>query len=165
MTRRLSELKALVADFLTGKGYEALIDTPASVVDREVLRSLLPQKTVATLAGVGWIGKCAMLVTHEVGSALRMTVLLTDAPLDCGTPITKSLCSPNCTACVDICPGKAPLGGLWEVGVDRDCFFDAQACQTASKTRTKALLGIDGQSRCGLCVSNCPFTKKALGYV
>ena len=163
MTRRLTAFKKLIADVLTGKGYEASTNTPASIVNGDTLRSLLPLKTVATLAGIGWIGKCALLVTHEVGSALRMSAVLTNAPLECGTPVTKSLCDPNCKVCMNICPGKAPLGGLWESGVDRDSFFDAHACDRASSERTRAMLGLD-KHRCGLCISNCPFTKRALGY-
>ena len=164
MTRRLRELKKLVADFITSKGYDVLVNTPASVVDDEKLRSRLPQKTLATLAGIGWIGKCALLVTNEVGSALRLTAVLTNAPLDCGTPIMKSKCDPNCTVCVDICPGKAPRGNLWEIGIDRDNFFNAHACQTAAISRAKELLNYDIDARCGLCISNCPYTKRGLGY-
>jgi len=164
MKQRLGELKKLAAGFLAGKGYEVITRTPASVVNDEGLRSPLPLKTIATLAGIGWIGKCAMLVTHEVGSALRLTAVLTNAPFECGIPVTKSGCNPNCTACVNICPGKAPLGGLWEPGVDRDAFFDARACCAAARTRAKALLDMEGEARCGLCISNCPFTKKGLGY-
>ena len=163
MTQRLGELKNIVADFLADKGYEAVSDTPASVVNNETLRSALPQKTVATLAGIGWIGKCAMLVTHEAGSALRLTTVLTNAPVNCGKPITKSECGVKCTACVDICPGKAPTGVLWAAEVDRDVFFDAHACRTAARARAKSLLGAE-ESVCGLCISNCPYTKKGLGY-
>jgi len=163
MTHRLRELRELTFDFIVNRGYEALADTPASVINYETLHSVLPLKTVATLSGIGWIGKCAMLVTNEVGSALRLTAVLTNAPLECGTPVTKSKCPPDCTVCVDICPGKAPLGGLWEVGVDRDEFFNAHACYDAARARAKELLGIY-EPRCGLCVSNCPFTKKGLGY-
>ena len=163
MTQRLAELKKTVAEFLIGKGYDALTETPASVFNRETLRSLLPQKTVATLSGIGWIGKCAMLITDEVGSALRLTVVLTNAPLVCGTPITKSKCPPNCTICVDVCPGKAPLGSLWEVGIERDEFFNAHACHAAARARARELLGVD-EARCGLCISACSFTKKGLGY-
>ena len=163
MNQKFTSLKKTVTDFLTDKGYDATSDTPASSVDSGTLRALLPQKTVATLAGIGWIGKCAMLVTDAVGSALRLTVVLTNAPLDCGTPITKSKCSPGCNICVDICPGKAPQGALWEVGVDRDSFFNAQNCRTAARARAKSLLDIEA-AMCGLCVSSCPFTKKGLGY-
>ncbi|MCL1821167.1 MAG: hypothetical protein FWG36_11015, partial [Oscillospiraceae bacterium] len=59
--------------------------------------------------------------------------------------------------------GKAPLGGLWEVGVDRDTFFNAHACQSAARARGKEFFGID-ETMCGLCVSSCPFTKRELGY-
>ena len=162
MTQRLGELKQLTVDFLESQGYEALADTPASVVDNNSLRSLLPQKTVATLAGIGWIGKCAMLVTKEFGSALRLTVVLTNAPLDCAAPVTASQCG-DCRACVDVCPGGAPLGGQWEVAADRDEFFDAHACRRVARARAKQFFGID-ESLCGLCVSHCPYTKQALGY-
>ena len=163
MNQRFKELKNLIADFLVSKGYDVAVDTPASVINHETLRALLPQKTVATLSGIGWIGKNAMLVTDEAGSAVRLTVVLTNAPLECGTPVTKSKCPPNCTMCTDICLGKAPSGKLWEVGVDRDSFFDAHACRSTARARAKELLGIDA-SLCGLCVSHCPFTKKGLGY-
>jgi epoxyqueuosine reductase QueG len=132
------------------------------VLDKD-WRSILPHKTVATLAGIGWIGKCANLVTNEAGSALRFIVVLTNAPLDCGEPISKSFCPANCNICADVCPGNAPLGSLWEVGVDRNTFFDAHACSKAARARAKEKLGID-MAVCGLCISNCPFTQKGLGY-
>lgn len=163
INRRLPELATLTAKYLTEKGYKALAKVSSMVVQDEDYRTVLPHKTVATLSGVGWIGKCATLVTREVGSALRLTVVLTDAPLQCGTPITKSLCASNCTACVDVCPGKAPLGGLWEVGIDRDTFFNAHACRPAARAHAKAALNID-ETVCALCISNCPFTKLGLGY-
>jgi epoxyqueuosine reductase QueG len=163
MTFRLDELAALTARLLTAKGYKALPQVSATVVQDKYLRTVLPHKTVATLAGIGWIGKCAMLVTNEVGSALRIKVVLTNAPLTCGTPATTSLCPPDCAACADACPGKAPRGGLWEAGVDRDSFFDAHACRDAALDRAKATLGID-ETLCGLCISSCPFTKTGLGY-
>jgi len=163
MNRKRTELRNIAAEFLTNEGYEVLTDTPATIIDETTLSSPLPQKTVGTLSGIGWIGKCAMLVTKEYGSAFRVTVLLTNAPLECGTPITKSLCPANCTICMDVCPGNAVLGGLWKVGVDRDQFFDAHACRSANQARTQALLGLD-ENCCGLCVSNCPFTKSGLGY-
>jgi len=161
--KRLPKLATLTADFLIVKGYKALPKIQSMVVQDKEYCTVLPHKTVATLAGIGWIGKCAMLVTNEVGSALRLIVVLTDAPLECGTPITKSMCDPNCTACMDVCPGNAPLGGLWEYGVNRDSFFDACACRTAARARGRELMGIN-ETLCGLCIASCPFTRKALGY-
>ena len=163
MDEAFTRLRALTAQFLHSRGYQALTDTPACVIDKNTLCAMLPQKTVATLAGIGWIGKTAMLVTHKAGSAVRMTAVLTDAPFACAAPVMKSLCDPDCNACFEACPGKAPLGGLWEVGVAREEFFNAHACQAAAHARAKATLGID-KAMCGLCISSCPITKKGLGY-
>jgi len=163
MDRRFKELKIIVTDYLISKGYDSTGNTPASVIDDDSLRSLLQQKTVATLAGIGWIGKTALLVTNEAGSAVRLTVILANAPVVCGTPVKESKCDPNCMVCTDICPAKAPKGRLWEAGVDRDVFFNAYACHTFGRTRARELLNVE-QTVCGLCISSCPFTKKALGY-
>ena len=163
LNKRLPKLATLTANFLVSKGYKALAKVQTMVVQDEDWRTVLPHKTVATLAGVGWIGKCATLVTNMVGSALRITVVLTNAPLECGEPITKSLCPPNCNVCINICPGKAPKGILWEASVDRNDFFDAHACARAARSRANELLGVN-ETICGLCISNCPFTMKGLNY-
>lgn len=163
ISKRLSELALLTADFIRQCGYKVLPKVPSMIVQDQDHRTIMPHKTVATLAGIGWIGKCALLVTNEVGSALRLIVVLTNAPFDCGTPIVKSICPPDCSICANICPGNAPLGGLWEAGIDRDSFFNAHACRSAARTRAKEMLDID-ETICGLCISNCPFTKRGLGY-
>jgi len=160
---RLDELAVITEQYLVNKGYKAFAKKSSTIAFGENYHTVLPHKTVATLSGLGWIGKCAMLITKDVGSALRLTTVLTNAPLKCGTPFTKSQCPSNCTACVEICPGKAPLGGQWESHIDRDIFFDAQACLKAARARAKSLLGIE-DTLCGLCVANCPFTMNALGY-
>ena len=163
INKRLLELATLTERLLVEKGYKALPKAQTMVVHDEDYRTVLPHKTVATLAGIGWIGKCATLVTNEVGSALRLIVVLTNAPLDCGMPVTRSKCNPTCTICADTCPGKAPLGGLWEENIDRDNFFNAHACHAAGHARAKELLGVE-ETICGLCISHCLFTKKGLQY-
>jgi epoxyqueuosine reductase QueG len=163
MNQVFKELKNATYELLTSKGYDTEINTPASVINAETLHSGLPQKTVATLSGVGWIGKNAILTTEKVGSALRITVILTNAPLDCGTPIIKSKCPVDCMICTDVCPGNAPSGKIWDVGIEREKFFNAHACQAAGNNRAKKLLNVE-ETICGVCISNCPFTKKGLGY-
>ena len=163
INKRLPELAEKTARFLMQKGYLALPKAATMVVQDGDYRTSLPHKTVATLAGVGWIGKCATLVTRQFGSALRLVVVLTDAPLECGEPVTESECAPGCTVCADICPGKAPLGGSWRVGVDRDLFFNAHACRPAARAHAEAALGVE-ETLCGLCISSCPFTMQGLRY-
>jgi len=119
----------------------------------------LPQKTVATLAGLGWIGKCALLITPEFGPAVRLNSILTDAPLAPGVPVVESKCG-NCRVCVDICPGGAPSAREWKRGMERTAFFDAfachDACQRIGKERGISILV------CGKCVARCPFTVRWL---
>jgi epoxyqueuosine reductase len=163
INRKLPELAAAVAAFLTGRGYKAFAKVSETVVYDEDWRSVLPHKTIATLSGTGWIGKNAMLVTREYGSALRIIPVLTNAPLACGTPVTESSCEDSCAVCQNVCPGHAPKVKKWHAGLDRDAFYDAHACRSAARARALEKMNIH-ETICGVCMSNCPYTRKALGY-
>ncbi len=162
INNRLPDLARGVESILIRNGYKAWAKVPASVAQNADLRSVLPHKTVATLSGIGWIGRCALLVTPAAGSALRLVVVLTDAPLVCGIPVTRSGCPADCRACIDVCPGHAPLGGTWTPQADRSSFFDAHACRAAARARAAAMLDID-ETICGLCIAHCPISIRALG--
>jgi epoxyqueuosine reductase QueG len=102
----------------------------------ERLRTELTEhKTVATRAGLGWIGKCALLVTEEYGSAVRITSVLTDAPLEVNKPVNNSNCG-TCNNCVRNCPAEASSGDLWAAGMKRETFFDYLACRNKTIERT-----------------------------
>jgi epoxyqueuosine reductase QueG len=101
-----------------------------------------------------------MLATERFGTAVWFSAILTDAPLDCAEPINESKCG-CCTACTDACPANAISGKLWNVGIDRDDFFDAAKCAAVAKKRAKSLLGVD-YSLCGRCIAVCPKTKRYL---
>ena len=126
-------------------------------LDLETLATPLPHKTVATRAGLGWIGKCALLVTESYGSAVRLNTVLTDAPLPVGTPVEESRCG-KCTACVEACPAGAVAGGDWQAGGRREEFFDAFACcRTAAELAGR--VHVD-HTICGICIAVCPHTKR-----
>ncbi len=157
----LDELGHLAARYLTEHGGRAeWLPATESFIDAETLSTPLPHKTAATRAGLGWIGKCALLVTREYGSAVRITTVLTDAAIATGQPINSSLCG-DCTACVDACPGRALSGQSWEIDLHRDSFFDAFACREAAHKLARDNIGIDN-SICGKCIVVCPWTKKYL---
>jgi epoxyqueuosine reductase len=156
----LAGLGQAAEQFLKDRGYEARALLVASGEDEATLATRLPHKTVATRAGLGWIGKCALLVTKEFGSALRFTTVLTDAPLSVGSPVNKSLCG-RCTDCVDACPAQAPTGRDWEVGLPRESFYDAFACHDTARERAFRMIGVR-VSICGLCIVACPWTQKYL---
>lgn len=116
----------------------------------------LPQKTLATLAGLGWIGKSTLLITSEFGPRIRPGTLLTDMPLVTDIPITQSKCG-DCTACVDICPVGAIKGTLWSQTTPRSELFDVSRCYNYRWSQ-KATLG--RRLECGRCLKVCPIGQK-----
>lgn len=150
------DLKA--AAIIREAGFEAWPLTRAHVgIDWPALSTDLPYKTVATMAGLGWIGKCAMLVTEAYGSAVRFSSVLTNAPLPADEPISESRCG-NCSHCVDNCPGQAASGRNWSADMDREDYFDAYRCHKACIERSWRVA--PGELFCGLCVLVCPWTRK-----
>lgn len=146
--------------YLKERGFRAYAQTVNRVEEFGDYRTALPHKTVATASGLGWIGKSALLVTEEYGPAVRLSSLLTDAPLGFDTPVTQSRCG-FCTACTDACPAGAISGKLWQAGMDRDSFFDARACRKAAR-RLSAQRMNRSITLCGKCFAVCPYTQAYL---
>ena len=156
----LNKLARLTADFLQRQGFNAIPMTGEAVkVAFQEHESVLPHKTVATRAGMGWIGRDALLITRERGSAVRITSVLTDAPLPCAEPVNESSCG-KCDMCVRNCPGQAPLGPVWSVTSKREDFLDVLACRKTCVERSWRVA--PGMSMCSLCVLVCPWTQKAI---
>lgn len=154
----LDSLDSRAEELIREEGYSALPKTRSNVTINHADHStILPHKTVATKAGLGWIGKCALLVTEEFGSAVRISSVLTDAPLEAVQPITNSQCG-NCDSCVRNCPAEALSGELWYSGKPREGFYDFLACRNKAVERTWQIA--PGVSLCGLCILVCPRTKK-----
>lgn len=149
----LTELKTdKIADhiekFVVSKGFKAYSQSENNILetgyyDKENRKTPLPHKTIAGLAGLGWIGKHNLLVTKKYGSAISICSVLTNAPLDSKRqePIVP-LCG-NCNICIGICKTNAIKGEIWECGIAREKIIDVFACTT-----------------CFQCVVQCPWTKK-----
>lgn len=156
----LVRLCARTVEHLTSCGYSATATNPTIRIEGPAMRTLatpLPHKTVATRAGLGWIGKSALLITREYGPAIRLGTVLTDAPLETGYPVDNSYCG-HCTDCVDRCPARAITGENWQKGSERQSIYDAHACCAMAKS-------LAGQKDipvtiCGICINACPFTQK-----
>jgi epoxyqueuosine reductase QueG len=119
----------------------------------------LPHKTVATRAGLGWIGNSALLITRNYGAAVRLTSVLTDAPFVCDEPVEESHCG-TCHACLDACPATAFTGEAWQPGIARERIVDVAACKKVA-SGLAASQGID-VTICGICILACPWTQKHL---
>jgi epoxyqueuosine reductase QueG len=156
----LVQLSECAASLLIRAGYRA--DPVQSTTERfnpVTLSMPVQHKTIATRAGLGWIGKSALLVTKEYGPAVRLGSVLTDADLQTGTPTDDSHCG-HCRRCVDRCPASAIVGNNWQVGMALESIYDAPACHAmAVKLSNKA--GFMA-TICGICIHACPWTQRYL---
>lgn len=156
----LAELGNAAARFLRDKGFRAHVVVPTTEgYDRETNSVPFQHKTAATRAGLGWIGKCALLVTREYGSAIRLMTVLTNAALGVGKATEVSACG-ECSVCVERCPAGAPSGREWAAGIHRDEFFDATLCGNTAR-ELSARIGLN-KTICGICIVACPWTKRYL---
>lgn len=159
----LSTLSANAVSRIIAAGYRAEAYPPTMIVTGpDALAAEYPHKTAATRAGLGWIGKSALLVTREYGSALRLVTVFTDAPLISGKPVESSFCG-DCSRCTDSCPGMAPTGIHWNPSRIREEFWNASRCYNVCNDFSRG--SRDGNERpqvCGICIAICPWTRTYL---
>ncbi len=160
LNARLDALGRLCERFLAEKGFRAYAQTTDRVQEYGNYETRLPHKTAATRAGLGWIGRSALLVAKEYGGAVRLTSVLTDAPLEAAEPITEGLCG-SCRACADACPGRAITGKLWSAGDDRAELLDPLKCRPAARARAWNAIH-EEITLCGKCFEVCPYTRAYL---
>lgn len=161
LNRQLNEIVLTGEAFLKKQGYRALAQIKDNSVHvDETLRFPMPYKTVATRAGLGWIGKNALLVTPEYGCAIRIATLFTDAPLEAAIPVEQSRCG-DCRACVEACPAGALHGALWQSDTAREKLVDVAQCEVKMREIMRSTVGIDFDI-CGKCFAVCPYTQRWL---
>jgi epoxyqueuosine reductase len=154
----LSNLCKIAAEVLKKNGFKAVIIEPTvKELDFKTLAEKFQHKTAATRAGLGWIGKSALLITEKYGSAVRLATVLTDAEFKIGKPVDNSRCD-TCDKCVEKCPVSAIVGGNWTAGMERKEIVDAFKCCDNAKKMSKDI-GISA-TICGICINVCPWTQK-----
>jgi len=141
-------------------GYEGFPVPSSQIVDWETGTGHLAHKVVASVAGLGWLGRNNLLVSPLYGARMRYGSLFTTAPLrpsaqaegvsDCAGAVGKdaypsrSDCG-SCFACVAVCPAGA-------IGKTRE-EFDLEKCRQALKSFEKS--ENIGSMICGLCIKAC----------
>ena len=153
---KLTKISRKGERYIKNLGYDAFALTmKRNECDMEKLLSILPYKTIATKAGLGWIGRSALFVTPEYGSAVALGAILTDMPLELGKPITDSECD-DCTNCQDACPVDAINPQKWNDRLNRSDIIDIEACGEYIISQYKVGLG------CTKCMSECKLTLEYL---
>lgn len=150
----LTEIALKAEQLIKENGYDAFALTmQRNECDMEKLLSKLPYKTLATSSGLGWIGRSALFVCEEYGSAVALSGILTDMPLEIGKAITDSLCD-DCEECQKACPVDAINPKKWNSRLDRSDIIDIEACSQYVIDQYKSGLG------CSKCLSNCKLTQE-----
>ncbi|MDU1891785.1 MAG: epoxyqueuosine reductase [Dysgonomonas sp.] len=136
--KKTDHISDCITQYLINMGYDACSQSDASLISSGVFDGMykktpLPHKTIAIMAGLGWIGKNNLLVTPEYGSALCLGTVLSNAPFVCqGVSAVASQCL-HCSVCTDICNVLALKGKIWEKGVTREEIIDVFECTTCMK--------------------------------
>ena len=152
INQRLDEAASRIAGHLQASGCKALPVSASRTVDDERLRGIFSHKLAARLAGLGWIGKCCLLITPSRGPRMRWATVLTNAALRPTGRVMQDGCG-ECRQCVDICPAKAFTGRQFVESEPREIRFDAHKCERYMK----GLEDADGRGVCGLCLYVCPY--------
>jgi epoxyqueuosine reductase len=140
---RLERLAAAIRELVPGATTRCYVDAGP-----------VPERELAQLAGLGWIGKNMMLIHPEIGSFTFIGVVLTDVELEPDPPFDADRCG-TCTRCLDACPTQAFVG-------PRD--LDARACisyltiehRGEFTERQRSQLG-DWVFGCDVCQDVCPW--------
>jgi len=123
-----------LSEKLTSEGYKSIA---------KLKFARLSHKTVARMAGFGFIGKNTLLVSEEYGCAAVLGKVLTTAPFISTHAQPKETQCGDCNICVDACPTKALTGSPWGITTRREEMLVRKLCIP-----------------CLMCAVSCPYTKK-----
>ena len=130
-----------ITDFIINMGFQAYSMSENALrrtlsYDETRHISFLPHKTIACLAGIGWIGKNDLLITKNFGCALSICTVLTDMLLP--TEQTTQMLSQCglCSKCKSICPTNSIHGVEWKLGIQREDLLNVFQCKTCLKCMT-----------------------------
>lgn len=112
-------------------------------------------KKVASLAGLGGIGKNSLFLHNKYGARVRLGTLFTDCPFEVQAKEYSSPCI-GCNLCVENCPSGAINGNLWQEGMEREEVFDPEKCSEYMKKNFKH---IGRGAVCGICMKVCPYNR------
>ncbi len=147
---RISFATVMVAEFLRGLGYHAIPSANCTALS-------IP---LAIEAGLGQLGRNAKLINPKFGPRCRIAKVLTDLPVEAGTPqdlgITE-FCD-VCEKCARRCPAEAIPYGERSFEPVNEC-NSAGVLQWQMDHKKCVAYQAKVGTNCGICLRVCPFNK------
>lgn len=79
---KLDSIALEVCRFIENKGYDAFPIAASQSRPDKKYEGVFPHKTAAVRAGLGFIGKNALLISPQYGPGIRLATVLTDMPFE-----------------------------------------------------------------------------------
>jgi epoxyqueuosine reductase QueG len=131
-----------IARLVEREGYQAL-PIPASIyTSRSDFHAHLSHREIAYRAGLGWWGKCNLVIHPQFGAGIRLATILTSFEFPETEPLPDNCGS--CRACADACPAHAIGKDISE--------FNRPACFAQLREFERKVIGV---GICGICVRAC----------
>ncbi len=158
VNNRINDVSQRLSAEIKSRGFRSQPLGASERTDPLHIKGDFPQKTAATRAGLGWIGRHCQLITREFGPWVRLGTVFTDMELPCATPIEQSHCG-KCGRCVAACPADALKGALWYPGIPREKLLDVHVCD---KWKKEHYFQYHHGHNCGICAAVCPHGLKCV---
>lgn len=147
---KLATISTMLAGYIRSLGYPAR----AHVVSNYQVFCI----PIAIEAGMGQLGRNGIMLTKELGNALKLTTVTTDLPLAHDAPVdigVDEFCR-DCKICAERCPsGAIPFGEKRVLrGVEKWAISGAACFKVWNETGTD----------CGICLASCPWTKPRTAF-
>ncbi len=125
-------------------GYKGIpLPAGGAPFDSREIRGVIPFVKLAQMAGIGTIGWHGMLLTPEFGARIRLSALITDAPLPATRAADKYYPCPECNgACIKVCP----ISAITHPDETKGTTFDRFKCNNM----------IESSGGCSECLKVCP---------
>ncbi|MBI9047198.1 MAG: tRNA epoxyqueuosine(34) reductase QueG [Anaerolineaceae bacterium] len=115
------------------------------------------EKEIASLAGLGWIGKNSSLISPEFGSTFFLAEILIGLEFEPDQRFENNFCG-NCTKCIDACPTNC---------IQNNRTIDASQCISYLTIENKGIIPYEFRSKmknwvfgCDICQMVCPWNQK-----
>ncbi len=139
---RINRALYSIAKVLRAEGYQTIpLPSQGTPTDARFQRGILSFKHAAEYAGLGRIGRSALLLTEAFGPRVRLAALLTDAPL----PSTRRELADPCADCAGACIHSCPAAALAEPPSAVPYAINKYACASFR----------GGAGACATCMSMC----------